>query len=199
MATVRPRVRAERSRLWPAPLVTAATGTAEICPAATSPAPPRRLGDRLLLLVRRVLADLGGLADEFFLYYEDVDLCRRAADRGWEVWHEPALTAIHHRPLQDRPVSPVLRLITRHALLTYALRHWPRWQARLLAGVVWLEAGLRRFALVARPPGGGGLVPRTGRTGPRPGTLPNRGGAAATATSRAHAEWREERPVVPHA
>ena len=97
-------------------------------------------------LVRRAcLADLGGFAEEFFLYYEDVDLCCRAAEHGWEVWHEPALTAVHHRPLQGRMVPAVLRLITRHALLTYALRHWPGWQMRVLAGVVRLEAGLRRL------------------------------------------------------
>jgi GT2 family glycosyltransferase len=98
-----------------------------------------------LLARRACLADLGGFADDFFLYYEDVDLCRRAAARGWEVWHEPGLSAVHHRPLQGRAVPAVLRLVTRHALLTYALRHWPRWQLAVLAAVVRLEAGLRRL------------------------------------------------------
>ncbi len=98
-----------------------------------------------LLARRACLADLGGFAADFFLYYEDVDLCRRAVSRGWEVWHEPGLSAVHHRPLQARPVPAVLRLVTRHALLTYALRHWPRWQLVVLAAVVRLEAGLRRL------------------------------------------------------
>ena len=44
-------------------------------------------------------------------------------------------------------MAPLLRLITRHSLLTYAARHWPRWQLRVLAGVVRLEAwGLRLWA-----------------------------------------------------
>jgi GT2 family glycosyltransferase len=103
-----------------------------------------------LLARRACLAELGGFADPFFLYYEDVDLCRRAAARGWEVWHEPALTAVHHRPLQARAVPPALRLVTRHALLTYALRHWPRWQVAFLAAVVWLEAALRWLGAVRR-------------------------------------------------
>jgi hypothetical protein len=91
------------------------------------------------------LRDMGGLANDYFLYYEDVDLCRRARARGWSVWYEPALQVVHHHPLHDRPVPPRLRVITRHALLTYARRHWPTWQLRLLAGIVRVEARVRKW------------------------------------------------------
>ncbi len=97
------------------------------------------------LLVRRTCwDDLGGLDGDFFLYYEDVDLCRRARERGWTVWHEPALSATHHHPLHARRVPAHLRLVTRHALLTYARKHWPAWQTRLLAGIIRVEAWWRR-------------------------------------------------------
>jgi GT2 family glycosyltransferase len=98
-----------------------------------------------LLIRRACFEQLGGMAEDFFLYYEDVDLCRRARQMGWHVWHEPELIAVHYTPLHDRPVSPTLRAITRHSLLTYAARHWPRWQFRLLAGIVRLEAWGRRI------------------------------------------------------
>lgn len=98
------------------------------------------------LLVRRACwQELQGLDEEFFLYYEDVDLCRRARERGWSVWYEPQLSAMHHHPLHLRPVPSALRLVTRHSLLTYAAKHWPAWQVPLLAGIVRLEAGLRRW------------------------------------------------------
>jgi hypothetical protein len=87
-----------------------------------------------------VLTELGGLDPAFFLYYEDVDLCRRARASGWEVRHEPGIDVVHHHPLHGRPVSAYLRLLTRHALLTYAGHHWPGWQARWLARIVRLEA-----------------------------------------------------------
>jgi GT2 family glycosyltransferase len=99
-----------------------------------------------LLLRRECAQDLGGLDPSFFLYYEDVDLCRRARARGWSVWYEPRLSVIHHEPLHRRVVSPKLRLLTRHALLTYGLRHWPRWQFSVLAGIVRLEAAVRRMS-----------------------------------------------------
>src|SRR5262249_4357536 len=97
------------------------------------------------------LQDLGGLDKDFFLYYEDVDFCQRAWARGWSVWYEPALAAVHHQPLHARAVPPHLRFLTRHGLLTYAGKHWPGWQLRLLAGRVGGGAGVR-----GRGRGGGG-------------------------------------------
>ncbi len=97
------------------------------------------------LLVRRACFDqLGGLDERFFLYYEDVDFCRRAALKGWSVWYDPSVRVTHHWPLHARRVPAPLRLMTRHALLTYSRSHWPRWQARAMAGVVRLEAALRQ-------------------------------------------------------
>jgi GT2 family glycosyltransferase len=95
-----------------------------------------------LLVRRECWRELGGLDPDFFLYYEDVDLCRRAARQGWSVWYDPATTVLHHRPLHTRTVPPHLHLITRHALLTYAGKHWPAWQAGLMAWIVRLETWL---------------------------------------------------------
>jgi N-acetylglucosaminyl-diphospho-decaprenol L-rhamnosyltransferase len=98
------------------------------------------------LLVRRdCWDDLGGLDPEYFLYYEDVDLCRRARAQDWSVWFDPGVSAIHHRPLHVRSIPPLLRTITRHALLSYARNHWPHWQFRLLAGIVRYEAFSKRI------------------------------------------------------
>ncbi len=97
------------------------------------------------LLVRRdCFEQLRGMDETFFLYYEDVDFCRRAQEGGWSVWYEPALRVTHHFPLHTRKVPPPLRLVTRHALLAYARKHWSGWQSRLLGGLVWTEATVRR-------------------------------------------------------
>jgi N-acetylglucosaminyl-diphospho-decaprenol L-rhamnosyltransferase len=96
-----------------------------------------------MLLRRSCLEDVSGLDRDYFLYYEDVDLCRRATDRGWSVWYEPRLRATHHRPLHSRAVPAYLRFLTRHALMTYAGKHWPAWQFRTLTRIVRAEADLR--------------------------------------------------------
>ncbi len=103
-----------------------------------------------LLVRRECFEQLNGLDESFFLYYEDVDFCNRAAERGWQVRFDPALEVTHHWPLHARRVPPPLRLVTRHALLTYASKHWPAWQSRLLSGAVWAEAGARQLWAKAR-------------------------------------------------
>jgi GT2 family glycosyltransferase len=98
-----------------------------------------------LLLRRECLEDLGGLDEQFFLYYEDVDLCHRARLRNWRIWYDPALAVVHHHPLHNRPQPAALRLVTRHSLLTFARKHWPAWQARLLARIVRAEGTWRSW------------------------------------------------------
>ena len=96
-----------------------------------------------LLIRQDCFQTLGGFDNRFFLYYEDVDLCKRAKEAGYEVWYSPDVAAIHHWPLHSRPVPAPLRLITRHALLHFARTNWPRWQAWTLGRIVRLEAKLR--------------------------------------------------------
>ena len=97
------------------------------------------------LIVRRdCFQQIGGFDTDFFLYYEDVDFCKRARAAGWSAWFEPSLNVTHHHPLHARKVPPRIRLITRHALLTYARKHWPDWQFRAMALIVWLESCARR-------------------------------------------------------
>lgn len=96
-----------------------------------------------LLLRRECMLDVDGFDEDFFLYYEDVDFCRRAQQRGWSVWYEPGLRAVHHRPLHRREVTPELRLCTRHGLLTYAAKHWGAASFYILSALVRLESWYR--------------------------------------------------------
>ena len=41
------------------------------------------------------LADVGHFDEDFFLYYEDVDLCWRLRSRGWSVRYQPT-AVVHH-------------------------------------------------------------------------------------------------------
>jgi len=56
---------------------------------------------------RRALADVGGMDERFFLYFEDVDWCYRMAARGWEVWYAPdsVMTHLYRRASARSPFS----------------------------------------------------------------------------------------------
>jgi GT2 family glycosyltransferase len=48
------------------------------------------------MMVRREVFETIGLLDEgFFLYFEDVDLCHRARDAGWDCWQVPESRVVH--------------------------------------------------------------------------------------------------------
>ena len=48
------------------------------------------------LIVRRKVFDDVGLLDEgYFLYFEEVDFCRRAKKAGWEIWFVPESRIVH--------------------------------------------------------------------------------------------------------
>ena len=96
-----------------------------------------------VLVNARLLEALGGLDEEFFLYYEEVALCRSARRQGWRVEYDPSVEVVHLRPLQNRGVTPRLRVITRHSKLLYFRKHLPRWQYLGLSAVVAAEARLR--------------------------------------------------------
>ncbi len=44
---------------------------------------------------RSIWDEIGGFDEKFFLYYEDVDLCLRATQAGWGVWHVPEAVVEH--------------------------------------------------------------------------------------------------------
>jgi N-acetylglucosaminyl-diphospho-decaprenol L-rhamnosyltransferase len=50
-----------------------------------------------VLLRRSFIDDLGGFDERYFLYYEDVDLAYRGAERGWHFRCEPA-SRVWHTP-----------------------------------------------------------------------------------------------------
>lgn len=48
------------------------------------------------MMIRREVLEQVGLFDEtFFLYYEETDLCRRAANKGWPTYYVPASSVAH--------------------------------------------------------------------------------------------------------
>jgi hypothetical protein len=59
------------------------------------------------MFIRRTLFDqLGGFDEQFFMYGEDIDLCWRVREKGYEVWYHP-LTQIIHRKGQSSTRSPL--------------------------------------------------------------------------------------------
>jgi N-acetylglucosaminyl-diphospho-decaprenol L-rhamnosyltransferase len=60
---------------------------------------PRQIGHPLgacMLIKRAAWEDVGPLDEGYFMYLEEIDWCRRARNRGWQIWQQPQAVAIHH-------------------------------------------------------------------------------------------------------
>jgi GT2 family glycosyltransferase len=95
-----------------------------------------------MLVNPATIAALRGMDEDFFLYYEEVAFSRAAQNLGWRVQYDASVNVIHGHPLQNRPISPKMRVITRHSKLLYFLKHLPRWEFLVLAQVVLCESAV---------------------------------------------------------
>ncbi len=67
------------------------------------------------MLVRREAAEtVGWLDEQFFVYYDECDFCRRLADQGWHTLYVPAAEAVHHDQLSSDLSSGLPRIVEFH-------------------------------------------------------------------------------------
>lgn len=110
--------------------------------------PEDRTGDvdsvsgAFMLMPKRVLDEVGGFDEQFFMYAEDIDLCLRVIAAGYRVRYWPGVDVLHvgagsnvagrRPPKADeayfRTMAPFIR------------KHRPGWRGRLTAGVVAIAA-----------------------------------------------------------
>lgn len=77
------------------------------------------------MLVRRTLWErLGGFDERFFMYTEEVDLCKRIANAGYELWADPSIVMIHDAGSGD-PDNPRKRLQNLRGNATFYRKHYP--------------------------------------------------------------------------
>lgn len=63
---------------------------------------PDWVAGMFMLLRKDVFAELAGFDERYFLYYEDVDLCRRLRKRGYDIRLVPAASAVHDARRESR-------------------------------------------------------------------------------------------------
>ncbi len=100
------------------------------------------------LLLRGAALDQVGMFDEQFpMFFNDVDLCRRLWDAGWEVWFTPAAEMVHHGGAATRQVRREMIVESHRAFVAYYRKHY---QGRLNPFAYSLTAGLLKVGLWAR-------------------------------------------------
>ena len=89
------------------------------------------------MAIRRALFGEIGLFDErFFLYHEEVDFAKRAAEAGWETWYVPASEAVHEGRASARGAYSVDARKQRSRRAYWLKHHGRLWYGTLVAALV---------------------------------------------------------------
>jgi len=85
------------------------------------------------LLARREAIEEVGLLDEgFFMYSEELDWCRRARERGWQVVYLPTARVIHRGAQSSEQVKSFQHIQFQRSKIRYFRKHHGPWQAEVL-------------------------------------------------------------------
>ena len=102
------------------------------------------------MIVSRDFFDaVGGFDDRYFLYFEDVDLCRKAREQGLTVVFDPSFEVTHraeHESSRLRGISrSIINNITaRHHILSW-IRYCIKWRQDFLSKAKILANQLSRI------------------------------------------------------
>ncbi|MFH0804844.1 MAG: glycosyltransferase family 2 protein [Patescibacteria group bacterium] len=81
------------------------------------------------LIRREVLSTIGLLDEHFFVWFEEVDFCKRAAMKNWKTYYFPGAVATHVKSASFSQLKPVERqLFFSRSMLYYFYKHRPRWE-----------------------------------------------------------------------
>ncbi len=77
------------------------------------------------MIRRSVLEQIGLLDERFFIWFEEVDYCKRAKDAGLEVWYVPCASVTHHGGESFGQVfGPKKQQMFNDSLRKYFLKHF---------------------------------------------------------------------------
>lgn len=79
------------------------------------------------LIKDEVISDIGKLDEDFWIWFEEVDYCRRAKSQGWQVVYTPQAEVLHYGGVSfNQLVSFKKSLPWIRSMLKYSTKHLPK-------------------------------------------------------------------------
>ena len=92
----------------------------------------------LMLMPRAVFNRVGGFDQDYFLHCEDLDLCRRVRDMGYQVLLAGDVRVTHAKGTSSAHRPVFVSRNKHHGMWRWFRKHDPAARNPLIAGVVWL-------------------------------------------------------------
>ncbi|QWT20362.1 glycosyltransferase family 2 protein [Bacillus sp. NP157] len=107
-------------------------------PMPATAVPVEVVSGAILLMPRSVFETLGGFDESFFLHCEDIDLCRRARDLGYEVLLAGDVHVMHGKGGSSRHRPVFVSKHKHRSMYLWFRRHDPAAKNVFMRGFVWL-------------------------------------------------------------
>jgi len=107
-----------------------------------------------VMIRRNIFESIGGFNEDYFMYAEDIDLCKRLRSAGYELLYEPA-ALVEHEGGASVPRTSLLPVLAA-SRVRYAVKH----RGRL--GALLERLGVAREALTHVAVSRGGVAARAG-------------------------------------
>jgi GT2 family glycosyltransferase/nucleoside-diphosphate-sugar epimerase len=117
-------------------------------PLPKDPTPVEAISGACMMLRRAALADAGAMDEEYFLHCEDLDLCVRFRERGWDVFFDPKSQVVHLKGAcsWQRPLA--VEWHKHWGMVRFYRKHFKKKYPAFLGPLIFLGVWLR-FAGVA--------------------------------------------------
>jgi GT2 family glycosyltransferase len=116
---------------------------------ATEPVDVECVCGAALMIRRDLFESLGGLDEDFFMYFEETDLCVRARERGMRVRHAPVGRFVHDNGGTSRSVRLRTFLDFRRSQILFHKKHGGPAHALAARGLLAVGAAVRVPPLLA--------------------------------------------------
>lgn len=95
-----------------------------------------------MIISPQCLSVVKGFDEQFFMYGEDVDLCKRVRDAGFKVWYYPKVTTLHYKGQSTKKTPERMIRAFYDAMWQYYKKHYIQKYPAPFNWLVWIGTRL---------------------------------------------------------
>lgn len=84
---------------------------------------------------KSIITELNGWSEDYWMWWEDLDLCRRARAKGYEIWYYPGTSVIHH---EGRSFAQVMNLEKQRRFVKGLLIYFKKFHSKVSYFILWI-------------------------------------------------------------
>lgn len=98
-----------------------------------------------MMIPRKAYEAVGGFDESFFMYGEDLDLCRRYREAGFKIWYYPKTMSYHYKGQSSKKASQKSLYAFHEAMWIYYKKWYYKKTPSILSGLIYVGIWARYY------------------------------------------------------